>query len=434
MMPSSKSAVRVAACAALATAVAACGTGGSGSSNSSAPAQLQTGPGIDTSAKTITIGIITPLSGPAAVIGKPLTEGNEAYFKHINDNGGINGYKINFVEKDDKYNPQTHVTLYNELAPQMAIFGQSLGSPTTAAIEPLADSAGIVVGAAAQSSAFVNDKVMAVIGTPYAIDMANGIDYVVNQTSNKSAKIALFYQNDDYGADGLKGYTAAKTAYNFNDVGKVTYNATDTDFTGQAQQLKALNADYVFVTALPTAFGKLAGTAHALGYHPHWVLQGPAWSEYLMTQDGSSTGTKGPLFPLLAGAAGGSTWVLGYEAAWGDTSAAGMSQFLADHDKYFAAQPPDGYYMYGYCQAEMEVAILKKALANNDLSRSGILNAKLNLGPVDFGGLIPSLTYTPQLGAADRMTDVAQVDPASPGFLKIVKPFFESDAAKNLSL
>jgi ABC-type branched-subunit amino acid transport system substrate-binding protein len=432
-MTPSKPAVRVATFVALATAVAACGTGGSGSSSSSG-ASLQTGPGIDSSAKTITVGILSPLSGPVAVIGKPLTQGNEAYFKHVNDNAGVDGWKINFIEKDDQYNPQTHVTLYNQIVSQIAMLGQSLGSPTTAAIEPLADSANLVVGAAAQSSAFVNDKVMAVIGTPYAIDMANGIDYIVNQLGKSTAKISLLYQNDDYGADGLKGYTAAKTAYNFNDVGKVTYNATDTDFTGQAQQLKALAADYVMVTATPTAAGKLVGTAAALGYFPHWVFQGPAWSEYLMTKDGTAAGAKGPLFPVLTGAAGGSTWVLGYEAGWGDSSASGMAQFLADHDKYFPTQAPDGYYMYGYAQAEMEVAILKKAIESNDLSRQGILNAKLNLGAVDFGGLIPSLTYTPNLGPADRITDIAQVDPTAPGFLKIIKPFFESSAAKNLSL
>jgi ABC-type branched-subunit amino acid transport system substrate-binding protein len=427
-MAMSKGTVRVATCTALVTAVAACGTGGSGSSSSGG---IATGPGIDSSAKTITIGIESPLSGPVAVIGKPLTEGNEAYFKHVNDNGGINGWKINFIEKDDKYDPQTHVQLYNQLLPQIAMLGQSLGSPTTAAIEPLADSANLVVGAAAQSSAFVNDKVMAVIGTPYAIDVANGLNYFITQKGSSGAKVALFYQNDDYGADGVNGYSAALAAEHFTDAGRVSYNATDTDFTAQAQQLKATGAKFVMVTAIPTAAAKLIGTAAVLGYTPVWILQGPAWSEYLMTSDGTATGTKTPVFPAFAG---GNVFVLGYEAGWGDTSVSGMAQFLADHDKYFPAQAPDGYYMYGYCQAEMEVAVLKKAIESNDLSRTGILNAKLNLGAVDFGGLIPSLTYTPQLGPADRQTDIAVVDATSPGFLKIIKPYFESAAAKSLSL
>jgi ABC-type branched-subunit amino acid transport system substrate-binding protein len=428
----SKRPVRMATCAALVTAVAACGTGGSGSNNG-AGGGLQTGPGIDSAKKVITVGIESPLTGPVSVIGKPLTEGQEAYFNHVNDAGGISGWKINPIEKDDGYDPQKHVQFYNELLPEMALLAQSLGSPTTAAIEPQADSAKIVVGAAAQSSAFVNDPVMAVIGTPYAIDVANGIDYIVNQQGHHDAKLAIFYQNDDYGADGIKGYNAAKAADNFNDVARVPYAATDTDFTGPAQQLKASGADYVIVTAIPTAAAKLVGTAAGLGYTPHWVFQGPAWSEYLMTSDGTASGTKTPVYPVLAGLAGGSTWVLGYEAAWGDTSVPGMAQFLADHDKYFPTQAPDGYYMYGYCEAEMEVAILKKAIQSNNLTRQGILNAKLNLGAVDFGGLIPSLTYTPTLGPADRETDIAQVDPASAGFLKIIQPYFESSVAKAMT-
>ena len=422
---------RLAAAGALVLTVAACGTGGTGSSSSGT---LQTGPGVDASSKTITVGIISPLTGIAAAIGVPLTKGQEAYFDHVNDSGGIDGWKIKFVEKDDQYNPQTHVQEFNQLLPDIAMLAQSLGSPTTAAIKAQADSAKLVVGAAAQSSAFVNDPSMAVIGTPYAVDMANSIDYVVNQLGNSSAKLALFYQNDDYGADGVKGYTAAKAALNFTDAGQVPYNLTDTDLTGQAHTLQASGAQYVFVTALPTFAAKLVGTAAAMNYFPHWIFQGPAWSEFLMTSDGSANGTKTPVFPLLAGAAGTPpVWVMGYEAAWGDTSVPGMTQFLADQQKYFPQQVPDGYYMYGYCMAEMEVAVLKKAIESNDLSRQGILNAKLNLGNVDFGGLIPPLTYTPQLGPADRQTDIAQVDAASPGFLKIIKTYFESDTAKNLT-
>jgi hypothetical protein len=126
--------------------------------------------------------------------------------------------------------------------------------------------------------------------------------------------------------------------------------------------------------------------------------------------------------------------VLGYEAQWGDTNTPGMAKFLSDTQTYGSGQIPDYYYMYGYGLAKVEAAILKKAIESGDLSRQGILNAKLNLGAVDFGGIIPSLTYTPQLGPADRQTDIAQVDPTSPGFLKIVKPYFESSAAMSLSL
>jgi ABC-type branched-subunit amino acid transport system substrate-binding protein len=413
--------------------LAACGSGGSSNNSSGGSSgQVKTGPGVDAATKTITLGVLSPLSGPVALIGKPLTNGEQTYFNAVNASGGIDGWKVNLLDRDDQYSPQLHVQFYNEIVGQVAMIAQSLGSPTTLAIQKLADAAGIVVGAATQSSSWVTDRVMAVIGTPYAVDDANGIDYIVNQQGKKDAKIGVIYQNDEYGADGLRGYDAAKSAYNFNDVGRASYNATDTDFTSQVVAMKNKGADYVFLVAIPSAAGKIIGTAAVLGYHPNWVLQGPAWSEYLMTKNGTKADTadKTPIYPALAA---GTTWVLGYEAQWGDTNVPGMAQFLSDTQKFGSGQIPDYYYMYGYAFAKVEAAILKKAIESGDLSRAGILNAKLNLGTVDLGGLLPSVDYTPALGPVSRKTNISVVDATVDGFLKPKSAFFESTAAKNMT-
>ncbi|HXA28485.1 MAG TPA: ABC transporter substrate-binding protein [Candidatus Angelobacter sp.] len=423
--------IRVVGATGLLAVLAACGSGGSGN-NSTSPGSgtIKGGPGVDTTAKTIALGVLTPLSGPVALIGKPLTNGQVAYFNSINAGGGIDGYKVNLVQRDDQYSPQLHVQFFNEILSQVAMFGQSLGSPTTLAIQSSADSAGIVVGAATQSSSWVTDKVMAVIGTPYAVDVANGVDYIVNQQGKKSAKIGIVYQNDEYGADGIRGYDAAKSAYGFTDVARAPYGATDTSFTSQVLAMKNAGAEYVFLTATPTPAATIIGTAASLKYFPTWVLQGPAWSEYLMTKNGTNTDTNHtPVYPALAA---GTTWVLGYEAQWGDTNTPGMAKFLSDTTAYGSGQIPDYYYMYGYALAKVEAAILKKAIESGDLSRQGILNAKLNLGTVDLGGLLPSVTYTPSLGPVSRQTNISVVDPTVPGFLKPKSSFFESDAAKNM--
>jgi ABC-type branched-subunit amino acid transport system substrate-binding protein len=415
---------------AVALAAAACGSGTGGSGNSSGGGGgFQTGPGVDLSTKTITVGEITPLSGAAEVIGKPLTAGMSTYFQALNARGGIDGWKIKTQVQDDAYSPTKHAQLYAQMVGNVAFIAQSLGSPTTQAIEAKASSASVVLGTAAQDSAFVNQKVNAVIGTPYAIDDANAMNYISQKTPH--AKVAIFYQNDAYGQDGIKGFEAGVKAYGLKNVGEVPYNATDTKFTAQATKLKSLGAQYVLLTAIPPAAGGLIGTAAALGYTPQWVLQGPAWSEYLMTSTGTPSGKPTPIEPALQGA-----WVLGYEAQWGDTSAPGMAQFLADAKKYAPNQPPDGYYMYGYCMAEMEAAMLKKAIEAKNLTRQGILNAKLNLGQVDFGGLIPTANYSPSLGPADRETTIAEVDKSAgaSGFLKTIKPFFESGVARSLQL
>jgi ABC-type branched-subunit amino acid transport system substrate-binding protein len=410
----------------LTVAVAACSSSTGGSTATTSGGGLKVGPGVDQAAKTITLGVLTPLSGPAALIGKPLTDGQKSYFDWLNANGGIDGWKVNLTVQDSKYDPQTQVQDYNQMSPNVLFLGQSLGSPTTQAIESIANSANILIGTAAQDSAFVNQKINAVIGTPYAVDVANAMFYVSQHLP--AAKLGIIYQNDAYGQDGLKGFTAGVSAYNLNKVASATYNATDTAFTSQVLAMKNAGATAVVVTAIPTPAATIVGTAAAMGYTPQWIFQGPAWSEYLMSSTGAPGGTATPVAPALKG-----VWVLGYEAQWGDTTVPAMTQFLAVQKQYFPSQVPDGYYMYGYCLALMERNVLAKALANKDLSRQGILNAKLNLGTVDFGGLIPSANYTPNLGPADRQTGIYQVSTSAPGYLQQIQPYFTSSAAESMT-
>jgi len=416
---------------ALGLVLAGCSTnssGGTTTSSTTKTATFTTGPGVDLATKTITVGMLSALSGDAALLGVPLTDGLEAYWDYQNAHGGIDGWKVAFDIKDDQYNPQIHVQMYNAIVANVAMIAQSFGSPTTSAIESAAQSAGILVGTAAQSSAFVNQSVNAVIGTPYAIDVANALYYLTHTLGKAHAKVGIVYQNDAYGADGVKGFDAALAADHFDNVGSATYAVTDTVFTSQALAMKNDGAQYVVLTAIPTAAAEIIGDAAVDGYFPHWILQGPAWSEYLMTSTGVASGKPTAVEKAMEGA-----WVLGFEAAWGDTSAPGMAQFLTVQKAYYPKQVPDGYFMYGYCLAEMESAVLAKAIAAKNLSRAGILNAKENLGTVDFGGLIPTATYTPANGPADRETDIGEVDLTSPGFLKIIEPYFESPVAKTMT-
>ena len=225
----------------------------------------------------------------------------------------------------------------------------------------------------------------------------------------------------------MKGYLAAKAAYHFDDVAHASYAVTDTSFTSQALAMKNAGAQYVVVTAIPTAAATLIGTAAAIGYHPQWILQGPV-VEYLMTSTGGAAGKRTAVEKAMVGA-----WVLGFEAAWGDTSVPGMAQFLTIQKQYNPTQVPDGYYMYGYCMAKMEAKLLAKAIAAKNLTRAGLLTAKEDLGTVDFGGLIPKATYTTANGPADRQTDIGVVDLTSPGFLKIVVPYTESQVASSMT-
>ncbi|HCI82580.1 MAG TPA: hypothetical protein DHW02_23130, partial [Ktedonobacter sp.] len=202
------------------------------SSSTSSSGGIKAGPGVDTTNKTITLGILSPYSGPVAdPIGIPLANGVKAYFDHINDNGGIDGYKVKFSEQDTQYNPQLEVQKYNQIHNQVLMIADSLGTPTTFAIKDQATADHMLVSAATLSSALAREKYLILVGTPYRLQVENAFDYIVNKLSVKNPSTGIIYQDDEYGQDGLTGYKEAKSAYNLHDVAQVTYAATDTDFT-----------------------------------------------------------------------------------------------------------------------------------------------------------------------------------------------------------
>ena len=395
------------------------GSSPSSSSGGTSTTTLKAGPGVDMTTKTITLGIISPYSGPvAAPIGDPLALGVKVFFDHVNDNGGINGYKVKFLEEDSQYNPQIQVQKYQQIHGQILMIADSLGTPTTDAILPLADSDHMLISAATLSSALAREKYVVLVGTPYRLQVENAFDYVVNTLKDTKPKTGIIYQNDEYGQDGLQGYKEAITAYGLNDVGQASYAVTDKDFTAQVSQMKQAGAKYVFLSTLPTVTATIVGTAAKLGYFPKFILQSPAWSNLLL-------GVKA-LVPLLT-----KLWVVGQGATWGDTSKPGMAQLVQDVQKYAPSQKPDGYFEFGYAESYITYAILKKAMANNDLTRDGLFNAFNSLGSVDLGGLYPSVTYgaSSNQRVPTRDNVIFQIDPTQPNDVKALTSDFTGTAA-----
>jgi ABC-type branched-subunit amino acid transport system substrate-binding protein len=414
----------------LAAGVSACGTGDSSSPTSSAggkAAKVQSGPGVDVATKTISIGDINALSGPAAPLGNAVAAGHRAFFEALNAHGGIDGWKVKLIVKDSGYKPQDHVQLYNELQPSVAILN-SFGSPTTKAIQPQVDQQKIVTFPASFDSLWGADAVMAPVGAPYSVDIANVLDYYT-RSGAKKPKIGIVYQNDEYGADGLRGFKAAKSALGFPDAGEQSFNAGDTSFTAQVQKLKAAGAEAVVVVALPAATGPIVGTAATLGFKPQWILQGPSFLEQLITKDGNVGSPPTPVAAALKGAL-----VTSFAAPWGDAQTPGMKELVADHDAYSAKLPPSIYFTLAYAQGQVQAAILRKAIQSGNLTRAGILAAKQNLGTVDLRGIAPNVSYAPQPGPPTRKSLITRIDPSVPGFLKAVATDHGSEVADSLKI
>jgi ABC-type branched-subunit amino acid transport system substrate-binding protein len=407
----------------------ACGTGDSSSNNDSgggaAAGTVKGGPGVDVAAKTIRIGDINALTGPASALGKPVAAGHRAFFKALNANGGIDGWKVRLTIKDSGYQPQQHVQIYRAIRDNVAML-DSFGSPTTKAIQSQIDKDKLVTTPASFDSIWGQDPVIAPVGTPYSYDIANVLDYYTKHGDQKP-KIGIIYQNDEYGQDGLRGYKAAADKLGFDDVSRQTFKAGDTEFTAQIQKLKAAGAKAVVVVALPSSTGPIIGTAATLGFAPQWILQGPAFLEQLITKDGSLKAKPTPVAAALKGAL-----VTSFAAAWGDPNAPGMKDVVAHHDEYESGAPPSIYFALAYASAKVQTAILRKALAAGDLSRAGILKAKQSLGKVDLGGITPDVTYTDKGGPPSTKSLITRIDPSVDGFLKPVESNYGSDVADSL--
>ena len=393
-----------------------CANSSSGTSTSS----LKAGPGVDVTHKTITLGILSPYSGPVAdPIGKPLARGVEVFFDSINASGGIDGYKVKFLEEDLQYNPQIQVQLYNQIHNQVLMIADSLGTPTTFAIKDLAAQDHMLVSAATLSSALAREKYLILVGTPYRLQVENAFDYVVNKLGVQNPSVGIIYQNDEYGQDGLTGYKEAVNFYHLHDVAQAAYAVTDTDYTAQISQLKASGAKYVFITAVPTSTAGIIATAYKLGYNPQWILQSPAFAQALLAVPGLGT--------LLS-----HDWLVSQGATWGDTSQPGMAQMLNDVAKYAPDQKPDGFFQFGYTESKITYAILKKALDNNDVTRDGLLTAFESLKSVDLGGLLPPVTYgsSPNERVPTRDSIIFAIDPTQPTGVKPLSTDFTGGAAQ----
>lgn len=410
-------------------ALAACGTGGSSNTNGggSSSGAFQTGPGVNLATKTIVIGNIGAVSGPAGPLGIPALAGAKAAIAQINAHGGIDGWKLKILFKDAAYVPQNQVQDYNAINSKIAML-QSFGSPTTQAIQKQLDQAKLVTLPLSWDSLWDKDPILAPVGTPYATDIANGLRYLIN-VKHLGNKVGYIYQDDAYGLDGLRGANAVAKAKGIDLVATASEALGSTDFTAQVQKMKAAGADIVVITALPNATGPIVGTAASLGYSPTYLLQGPAYLEALIT----ATGAMGAKATPIAAALAKSTYVMSFAAPWG-AKVPGEKAMLAAWHKYSKSTIPSIYFTWAYAQTKVAAAILKKAIKDRNLSRAGIAFARLHVGKVNLGGLSPSVDYTPALGPPSTGSIINTINPHVVGFLSPVATNVTSPVDNALSL
>lgn len=411
----------IAVLAALALFAGACSSG----SDSGGSGDLKTGDGV--TSDTITLGLMSDLSGPAGALGKPIVDGQKAYWDYVNANGGVAGRQIKVVVEDHQYNPQTAQAAYEKIKSEILGLPLLLGTPISEALKPVLEEDKVLTSPASLSSGLATDPFFVMVGTPYAMSTGNAVAEIVKNQGGEGKKIALIYQNDDYGKDALKGWEVAKETYTFDEAAQITYNATDTQFNEQISQLVGSGADFVVIAGLPTQAAGILGGAAQQGFTKPAYGLAPVWNRALL---------KSPAADLIKQV----LKIVSAQAYWGE-DVSGMKTMLDAVDQYQPAYKdnPNDYFTFGWTQALVYHAIMEKAVDLGDITRDGMETAFSKVGKVDTGGLLPPLDYgdspdTRVPSREDRISEPVADDSSYPAELKPITDYFESEAAKKVQV
>ena len=376
-------------------------------------------PGFD--GTTIRLGVITPTSGPAAVIGNPLTAGNQAYFNAVNARGGIGGrYPVALDVQDSAFQTGPADTAYEAIKGNVVMFAQLLGTQIVTTLLPKLQADNIVAAPASLDSFWVREQQLLPIGGPYQIQAANALSWYVGGGNGGSEDDVLcaLTRDDAYGEAGFEGLEFAAGELDVEITEHATFPAANADFTTQIGALQGAECDMVFLVAVPSETAPAMQKAAELAFTPQWIGQSPTW----VTAFAAS-----PLAPYLQ-----ANFVLASEGVeWGDTSVPGMVQMLADAGP---DQAPDIYFGFGYNQARAVTTVLEAAVAAGDLSRAGIVSAMNSLDEITFDGLSGDYGWgAPEDRVPPRQSTIFGVDPAAPGGLVTIEPDLVSPAAEAYS-
>jgi branched-chain amino acid transport system substrate-binding protein len=332
----------------------------------------------------IKIGNIIPYSGPASaygVIGK--TE--DAYFRKINAEGGINGRKINFISYDDAYSPPKTVEQARKLveSDEVLLIFNSLGTPPNSAIQKYMNTKKVPQLFVATGATKWNDpkEFPWTMGWQpnYQSESIIYAKYILKNHPN--ARIAVLYQNDDYGKDYLKGFKdglGAKAASLI--VMEESYEVSEPTIDSHIVKLKSTGADVFFNITTPKFAAQAIKKSSEIGWKPlHFLNNVSSSIGSVMKPAGfensqdiiSSNYLKDPTDSQWKNDAGMKAW----------------NEFL---DKYYPeANRADLSVMYAYTVAQGLVHVLKAC--GDNLTRENIMKQAASIRDLELGGLLPGV-------------------------------------------
>ena len=367
------------------TIVAALSAAGLALASGLALAAGQYGPGASDS--EIKIGNTMPYSGPASaygVIGK--TEAG--YFAMINEQGGINGRKINFISRDDGYSPPKTVEQVRQLVEQdqVLFMFSPLGTPTNTAIHGYLNDNKVPQLFVASGADQWNDpkRYPWTMGwlPSYGTEARIYARYILKNLPD--AKIAVLYQNDDFGKDYLNGLRdglgdkAAKMI-----IATQSYETTDPTVDSQIVALQGSGADVLLTAAIPKYAAQAIRKVYDVGWKP----------THFLTSVSNSVGTvmKSAGFEKGVGIISASFIKDPTDPQWQDTPE--YKEWLAWMKKYNpSANIADGFTVYGYTLAQIMVTVLKAC--GDNLTRENVMKQAASIDDLKLPMLLPGITVS----------------------------------------
>jgi len=339
-------------------------------------------------ATEITLGGTDPFSGPASAYGA-VGKGSQAYFEYVNDHGGVNGRKIVYKDLDDGYSPPQTVQLTRQLVEQDKVFCifASLGTATSTAIRPYLNQNKIpqlFVATGASKWAHDAEQFPWTIGWQPDYE-SEAIIYARNVVKEKpNAKVAIIYQNDDFGQDYVNGFKQGLGSHGNLLVKTASYEVTDPDVSSQIASLKASGADTLLVAATPKfAVQSLVATAQQ-GWKPQIYLTNVSGSETVMRAATKAGGGPDATNGIIS-----TQYIIDpSDPKWANNP--GEKLFKEIMDKYVpGGDTNNAFYLAGMAYAFTMVDVLKSA--GRDITRDKAMKAALSLNETDNVFLYPGL-------------------------------------------
>jgi branched-chain amino acid transport system substrate-binding protein len=357
----------------------------------------QYGPGA--SDTEIKIGNTMPYSGPASAYGA-IGKAETAYFAMINDQGGINGRKINFISRDDGYSPPKAVELVRQLVEQdqVLLMFNPLGTPSNTAIQGYLNDNKVPQLFVATGADKWNDpkRYPWTMGwqPSYRIEARIYGRYILKNLA--AAKIAVLYQNDDFGKDyliGLREGLGDKADKMI--VATQTYETTDPTVDSQIVSLQGSGADVLLTAATPKFAAQAIRKVYDIGWKPTHFLTNVSISVKAVIQP---AGAEKAVGIITAGYLKEPT-----DPQWQDTPE--YKEWLAWMKKYnTSGNVADGNNVFGYSVAQTMVAVLKAS--GDNLTRENVMKQAASIHDLKLPMLLPGIIVST---SADDFAPIKQM-------------------------